>query len=359
MNLLILIVFSFQCSQLLLRIADSLAVQKAMNYTLADLTTFALSGRIGFFKELQSYLYLYIPLLTMSLMSSEYASGSIRLLYSSPVTNRQIILGKYLAMLIFGAAMLGIVLLYTLYAASIIEHFDFTAAASGLLGLYLLICTYAAIGLFMSCITSYQVVAAVGTLVLLAALRYLRYVGQSVDFVRDITYWLSIDGRCNEFVRGLICSEDLIYFLLVIALFLVLAITWLGDIRQKTEKRRAAWRYAAILLVTVTIGYITSRPSVKWFHDATRTKQETLTPNSQRIVEQIEGPITMTTYVNILDDFRWAALPSNKINDQLRFEQFTRFCPDMEFRYVYYYNHSTDSRLYARYPDLNDREIMI
>ncbi len=356
---LILIVFSFQCSQLMLRLAESLAVQKAMNYTLSNLTVFVLNGQVGFFKELQSYLYLYIPLLTMGLMSSEYASGSIRLLYSSPVRNREIILGKYLALLIFGAAMLGIVLLYTLYAATIIEHFDFAAAASGLLGLYLLICTYAAIGLFMSCITSYQVVAAVGTLVLLAALRYLRYVGQSVDFVRDITYWLSIDGRCNEFVRGLICSEDVIYFLLVTALFLTLSIAWLGDIRQKTEKKRAVWRYVAILLVTVGVGYVTSRPSMKCFYDATRTKQQTLTPNSQRIVKQLEGPLVMTTYVNILDDFRWTALPSNKIYDQLQFEQYTRFCPDMEFRYVYYYNHSTDSRLYARYPDLSDREIMI
>lgn len=356
---LILIVFSFQCSQLMLRIVESLAVQKAMNYTLANLTSFTLNGQIGFFKELQSYLYLYIPLLTMGLMSSEYASGSIRLLYSSPVRNRQIILGKYLAMLVFGAAMLGIVLLYTLYAACIIDHFDFTAAASGLLGLYLLICTYAAIGLFMSCITSYQVVAAVGTLVLLAGLRYLRYVGQSVDFVRDITYWLSIDGRCNEFVRGLICSEDVIYFLLVTALFLVLAVTWLGDVRQKTEKKRAVWRYVAIVLATVAVGYVTSRPSVKCFYDATHTKQETLTENSQRIVKQLEGPLVMTTYVNVLDGFRWAVLPSNKINDQLRFEQFTRFCPDMEFRYIYYYNHSTDSWLYDRYPGLSDREIMI
>ncbi len=356
---LILIVFSFQCSQLMLRIAESLAVQKAMNYTLGNLTTFALSGQIGFFRELQSYLYLYIPLLTMGLMSSEYASGSIRLLYSSPVRNREIILGKYVAMMVFGAAMLGIVALYTLYAAVIIELFDVAAALSGLLGLYLLICTYAAIGLFMSCITSYQVVAAVGTLVLLAALRYLRYVGQSVDFVRDITYWLSIDGRCDEFIRGLICSEDLVYFLLVIALFLVLAVNWLGDVRQKSDKRRAVWRYAAILVVTVGVGYLTSRPSMKCFWDVTRTRQQTLTPNSQRIVSQLDGPIVMTTYVNVLDDFRWAALPSNKINDQLHFEQYTRFCPDMEFRYVYYYNHSTDSRLYGRYPGLSDREIMI
>ena len=47
----------------------------------------------GLFPSVQGYLYLYIPLLTMGLMSRELGSGSIKLLYSSPVTNTQIILG--------------------------------------------------------------------------------------------------------------------------------------------------------------------------------------------------------------------------------------------------------------------------
>ena len=66
-----------------------------------------------------------------------------------------------------------------------------------MLGLYLLVCAYAAIGLFMSSITSYQVVAAMGTLAVLAVLNFVGDMWQDIDFVRDITYWLAINGRAQ------------------------------------------------------------------------------------------------------------------------------------------------------------------
>lgn len=63
-----------------------------------------------------------------------------------------------------------------------------------------------------------------GTLAVLAVLNFVGGMWQDIAFVRDITYWLSISGRCDEFISGLICSEDLLYFIIVIALFLSLAI---------------------------------------------------------------------------------------------------------------------------------------
>ena len=110
------------------------------------------------------HLYFYIPLLTMGLMSREFSSGSIKLLYSSPVTSAQIILGKYLSVMIYCAVLLGVILVYVGLGALTIGHMDGTLIFSNFLGMYLLICAYAVIGLFMSCLTSYQVVAAIGTL---------------------------------------------------------------------------------------------------------------------------------------------------------------------------------------------------
>ena len=57
-------------------------------------------GGFAPYTTIQSTLYLYIPLLTMGLMSREYSSGSIKLLFSSPISSLQIILGKYFSMLI-------------------------------------------------------------------------------------------------------------------------------------------------------------------------------------------------------------------------------------------------------------------
>ena len=147
-------------------------------------------------------LYLYIPLLTMGLMSRELSSGSIKLLYSSPVSNLQIIVGKYLSVVVYGLILVAVLLMPLIFSAFVVKSADIPFMLTALLGVFITICTYAAIGLFMSTITKYQVVAAIGTLAILAVLNFIGNVGQEIDFVRDLTYWLSISGRsnCNFYV---------------------------------------------------------------------------------------------------------------------------------------------------------------
>ena len=355
---LILIVFTIQCSFAFTGVVDANVVRKAMGYGVGNLTLDIYAGMHGFFKTLQEYLYLYIPLLTMGLMSGELSSGSIKLLYSSPVRNSQIILGKYLSMLVYGLVLIGIICVYVIYSAFVVKQLDVSMVLTGLLGIYLLICAYAAIGLFMSSITSYQVVAAMGTLAIFALLNVIKGIGQNIDFVREITYWLSINGRCNEFVRGMICSEDLLYFLIVIVLFLTLSILRLKAIRQKTPWKISLGKYAAVVIFAVVIGYFSARPSLKCFYDATRTKQQTLTENSQKILSRATGGLTMTTYVNCLDEFSWTGEPANRLYDQRRFEQYTRFKPEIKMKYVYFYDKSQNERLYSLNQGLTDREIM-
>lgn len=356
---LILIVFTIQCSFAFTGVVDANVVRKAMGYGVGNLTLDIYAGMHGFFKTLQEYLYLYIPLLTMGLMSGELSSGSIKLLYSSPVRNSQIILGKYLSMLVYGLVLIGIICVYVIYSAFVVKQLDVSMVLTGLLGIYLLICAYAAIGLFMSSITSYQVVAAMGTLAIFALLNVIKGIGQNIDFVREITYWLSINGRCNEFVRGMICSEDLLYFLIVIVLFLTLSILRLKAIRQKTPWKISLGKYAIVVIFAVLVGYFSARPSLKCFYDATRTKQQTLTENSQKILNRATGGLTMTTYVNCLDEFSWTGEPANRLYDQRRFEQYTRFKPEIKMKYVYFYDKSQNERLYSLNQGLTDREIMV
>lgn len=176
-------------------------------------------GPDGFFASLQNKLYLYIPLLTMGLMSRELSSGSIKLLQSSPITNSQIVLGKFLAMVVYGFLLMILTLIVIVVSFYSIEYIDVKYLLGGVFGLFILICAYASIGLLMSSLTSYQVVAAISTLAVLATLSYIGTVGQSIEWVRDITYWISIEGRADNFLNGLISSKDVIYFILVIVLF--------------------------------------------------------------------------------------------------------------------------------------------
>lgn len=92
--------------------------------------------------------------------------------------------------------------MWILYSACIVQNFDMPVVLVGMLGVYLLFCTYASIGLFMSCLTSYQVVAAIGTIAMFAVLGYVGNSWQHVEFVRDLTYWLAINGRANHLLMG-------------------------------------------------------------------------------------------------------------------------------------------------------------
>ena len=321
-----------------------------------SITTALLTGMTGMFTAIQQNLYLYIPLLTMGLMSRELGSGSVKLLYSSPVTAGQIVWGKFISMMVYGLLLVGVLLVINLFVACIVPSYDFGLLFSGLLGLFLLMCAYASIGLYMSCQTSYQVVAAMGTLAVLIVLNFIGEVGQSVEFVREITYWLSIKGRATQFINGLVCSEDLLYFVIVIAFFLTLSIMKIEGHRAKRSRWVSIGRYCAVVAVVVAAGYLTSRPGWLLYHDMTADKTQTLTKDSQDILANMKGDLTITTYVNLLGVNSTYGMPERVKGDMENFKQYIRFKSNIELKYVYYYLLDNEN-IRVRYPGLSDREV--
>lgn len=294
----------------------------------------------GFFIRVQQYLYLYIPLLTMGIMSREMGSGSIKLLFSSPVTNFQIVTGKYLSLVIFNMLLMVPLFFYAIFGAVTIEAMDFPLVLTGILGLYLLACAYSAIGLFMSGLTSYQTVAAIGTFATLAALTYVGKVGQAIPLVRDITYWLSITGRASEFIRGLICSEDVLYFFIISIMFLSLAVLHLKYKRTSSSLPGRMGSYASVILITVLVGYLSARPSLMAYYDSTRMKSQTLTQHSKDVISQLKGKMSITTYANLFANDYVSVLPQYYNQDMEAYRPYMRFKPDIKMRYEYYYHDS-------------------
>lgn len=355
---LVIVIFIFQTGMTFTNMIDGLVRNQSLGYEVTAVTanTFA-NPWGGVFPAIQGYLFLYIPLLTMGLMSREFGSGSIKLLYSSPVTNIQIILGKFLSMMIYGLVLIALVLIFVIFGAFSIKDFDFPQVFAGLLGIYLLICAYAAVGLFMSSLTSYQVVAAMLTLAMLGALNYVKDMWQDIEFVRDITYWLSISGRATEFVRGLICSEDLLYFIIVITMFLTLAIIRLQACRQKSPWLLTLGKYTGVILLACFLGYLSSRPMLMGYYDSTATKINTLTPNSQDVISRLDGGLTIKSYFNALDERDiWTAAPSRVKTDQERFRQYVRFKPDIKLEYIYYYDTIQSVSQNNRFPNMNTEQ---
>lgn len=355
---LILVIFTFQASMLFSSIFGESVRKYLLGNPIGNLTLFTFygNGYRGFFLRMQQYLYLYMPLLTMGVMSRELSSGSIKMLYSSPLTNRQIIFGKYLALVTFGLVITAILGIFGIYTLTTINSVDVPPILSGLLGIFLLICAYAAIGLFMSSITSYTVVAAMGTLAIFALLSYVRNWWQDIEVVRDITYWLAITGRSNTLIMGLITSEDIIYFLVVIGLFLSLCIFRLQAGRQKSPWYISYGKYVLVLCLAAGIGYFSSKPKLRAFYDTSRTKLNTLTENSQQVVAKLDDGLTITTYVNMLEPNYIFGVPTMQKMDIDRFNRYLRFKPDIKLRYKYYYHRAENPDLDKRYPGINDKQ---
>ncbi|OKS88767.1 Gldg family protein [Mucilaginibacter polytrichastri] len=293
----------------------------------------------GVFYLVIGKVYLYIPLLTMGLISRELNNGTIKLLYSSPIKISQIVIGKFMAMMGYNFILILIIFMYEVTGMFNIPSFDLGILLTSLLGVYLLLCAYSAIGLFMSSLTSYQIVAAIGTLVMFAVLQYIGTVWQDIDFVRDLTYFLSISGRTTRMLRGLVSTKDVIYFGLIVFVFLGFSIIRLQSKRESKPGRIIAGRYALIFCCVLIIGYFSSLPALTGYYDASAGNQWTLTSNSQKIISELgDGPLEVTSYINLLDSYYFSGKPDQRNIDLDRWLPYLRFKSNIKLNYVYYYD---------------------
>ena len=350
---IVLIIFTIQSGMGFTRWFQVYGRAQRMGQHLDTMTAHIFSGKYSFYGGVKDTLYLYIPLLTMGLMSREISSGSIKLLLSSPIKVRDIVLGKYLAMMAYCLILILILVLFALVAGYSMHAMDWGLVICGMIGLYLLICTYSAIGLYMSSLTSYQVVAAISTLAVLALLNFVGDLFQTYEAVRHITYFLSISGRAERFIDGLISTEDLVYFGMIILLFLFLTGMKLQAGRESRSPVIKSGRYALLFTLLFLVGYLSSRPALIGYVDMTATKTETLTKATREVIEKMDKPLRITTYVNLLAEKYYRARPEDNSMDEARFDEYRRYIPGLKMDYVYYYDTTDNDQLYKDNPGLS------
>ena len=166
----------------------------------------------------------YVPLLTMRLLAEERSRGTIELLMTAPVRSASVVLGKYLAALVFWCA-LWVPTLFYVYLTSRFGDVDLGTVASSYLGILGLGAYYLAIGLAMSAIARNQLVAAVLTFFLLGSL-FVLGLGQYVfgDEHRDLFTYVSVWGHMESFSRGVVDSRYLVFDTTLAALGVLFAI---------------------------------------------------------------------------------------------------------------------------------------
>jgi ABC-2 type transport system permease protein len=162
-----------------------------------------------------------VPLLSMRLISEERRQQTLTFLFSAPLSITEVVLGKFLGLvsflsivIVFIAAMVSSMNLWT--------EVDFGYIFSNVLGLWLLVASFSALGIYVSSLTSQPVVAGIITFIALFALLILDHF-LAGDPTSTMAY-LSLMRHFEPFSRGLLDTKDFAYFILFIITFLTLTI---------------------------------------------------------------------------------------------------------------------------------------
>ena len=172
-------------------------------------------------------LLLVVPLITMRLISDERRNQTLPLLFAAPISMSAIVLGKFVGVMTFLLIMLMMILLMPL-SLLLGSSLDFGVLAAGTLGLFLLLASFAALGLFMSSLTAQPTIAAVSTFGVLLLLWIVDWAGNNAGTDAgqgsNALAYLSMLRHYEALLKGVFNSADVIYYLLFITVFLVLSI---------------------------------------------------------------------------------------------------------------------------------------
>lgn len=183
----------------------------------------------SFFTAAYWILFLFIPALTMRTISEEKKTGTLELLLTKPVTDWQVVAGKYLSVMILVLVALGLTLPYY-FTVWVLGNIDHGATLMGYLGLILMSSALAGTGIFMSSLTTNQIVAFIASL--LAGIFFILVfdvVAQQMFGVMGVIInYISMTGHFDSISRGVLDTRDMVYFISITFAGLFLASTSLS-----------------------------------------------------------------------------------------------------------------------------------
>ncbi len=185
--------------------------------------------------EAMAYIMIFaVPLLTMRQLAEEYHAGTIETLMTVPVSDGQVVAGKFLGVMGFYLVLLATTLILLLLM-TIFGQPDPGVAASGYLGMVLLGGMYVAIGLFASSMTHYQLVAAIVAIAICAAMALLPplLVAHGGEPWGRLAMGVNVTEYFKDFASGRFDSRGVIFFASVAAVFLYLSVKTLESKRWR------------------------------------------------------------------------------------------------------------------------------
>lgn len=243
------------------------------------------------------YLFMFlIPAITMRSLAEERREGTFELLATRPLTDWQIILGKYLAsvLLVLFALLPTLVYYYSIYQlGNPVGNVDTGAVIGSYIGLFLLGCSFVAIGLFCSAISKNQIIAFT-VAVFLSFFVYSGFdsLGQLLSLQNLGLQNLGITQHYESISRGVLDTRDLTYFIILAGIFLWLA---LFVIRRQQQKKLQGTVMISSLGVLFFLGILSSFTFTRI--DFTSEKRFTVSPVSRNIISGLLQPVKVTVYL--------------------------------------------------------------
>jgi ABC-2 type transport system permease protein len=186
-----------------------------------------------YFGWLSTVLLFLVPLITMGVYAEEKKKGTYELLFTSPLTNLQIILGKFLANLAFGLILFAgsALVMLPLFLS---EPPDPVPLLVGYLGLVLFLAAVLSLGNFLSSLTENQIIAAILTFVLVLLLWFMNVFTQTgTEGVQGVLAYLSPLRHLEDFQKGVLDLAHGVYFLSVTVLGIFLTYRSLESLRWR------------------------------------------------------------------------------------------------------------------------------
>lgn len=194
------------------------------------------AGLRNLFDKMVWVLVFVLPVLCMGLLAQEWATGTVETLFTAPVDETDVVVGKWLGAFGFYLLLLLPTLIYVVLLR-MYSQLDFGPIFTGYLGLLLVGAMFLAIGLFCSSLTRSQVIAAVSAVAILFVITIAPYLLQAnlselPAFWRGFTEW-GVHSKYVDFSKGVIDSGHLVFFVVITAVFLFLTVKVLESRRWK------------------------------------------------------------------------------------------------------------------------------
>jgi len=197
---------------------------------------FFLAGQVSMralFSLTPMLLIFFAPAITMRLISEERKAGTLELLVTLPLTNANIIIGKFLAAVVLLSVAILLTIPYTI-TVSTLGSLDWGPVIGSYIGLILLGASYLSVGLFCSSVSRNQIVAFIVGLALCFGIFLLdKTLPFLPNFMASFVQYLSVDYHYNNIARGVIDTRGLVYYGSFISMFLMFAVFALDNEKLK------------------------------------------------------------------------------------------------------------------------------